>query len=242
MDCNTARLLLPYFNVRAEPLPAELAEAFEAHAGQCASCTSILQDSGREDRLIAIAMKDVEVPAGLQARLLAGLRKERIRRRRTWPVRHPRWSVAAAVLLLCVGGSLGYWWQRPLPLVDISAFADYSSQAGSREQVDNLLVGRREPRPAVFDYNFLISSTLEMFQGKVVPRLLFEGNGGQIAEVYILTAHDFDLERSFPQSPAGSANYNIELLSDPNNPKIAYLVRYTGGALKWLLVGTTPAG
>ena len=241
MDCKTARLLLPYFNSRAEQLPAELAEALEGHAGPCASCSSFLRNAGRSDRVIAVAMKDVQIPPGLRDRLVARLRRERAHRRRTWAVRHPRWSVAAAVLLLSIGGALGYWWHKPLPSIDILAFADYSDQAGSREQVDNLLLGRREAPPTPFRYNFLVSSAMERFQGKVVPRLLFEGNAGQIAEVYILTSRDFDLEASFLLSPAGSGNFTIELLRD-SNPNVAYLVRYSGGPLDWLLVQAARQG
>ena len=230
MDCKTAGLLLPFLNPRAERLPGELAEAVEAHVNQCAICTSSLQNMGREDRVVAVAMKDVEIPDGLHDRLIDRLRLERLRRR-TWPMRHPRWSAAAAVLMLCIGGAFGYWWQRPMP-VDMDAFVEYSDQAGYQEQADNLLAGRHIVRPHFLRYSLLISSALERFQGKLAPRLTFEGNAGQIAEVYILTSRDFDLGAT-TESSAGSGNFTIELIRDSN---VVYLVRYSGGPLDWLFV------
>jgi hypothetical protein len=235
MDCKTARLLLPFLNPRAEQLPAELAEALEAHANQCAACTLVLQNTGREDRLIAVAMKGVEIPEGLRGRLVAGLRRERARRRRTWPVRHPRWSAAAAVLLLCIGGAFGYWWQKPLPPVDIAALAGISSLEGY-EQVRLLLAerGRREAPPGQFRYNLLISCGWERLQGKLVPRLVFEGNAGQVAEVFILNSKEFDLDATSSESSGGNANF--EFRRYPNNNPEAYLVKYTGGPVDWLFV------
>ncbi len=234
MDCTTARLLLPFLNPRAERLPEEVAADLESHAAQCAVCTAILQESGREDRVIGVAMKNVTIPYGLRERLVAGLRREPVVRRRTWPLPHPRWSLAAAALLLCFAGALGYWMQRPLP-IDVDAFAEVSDQAGDAEQADNLLSPLHLSRPALFRYQFLISSAMEKFQGRLVPRLLFEGNAGQIAEVYILTSKNFDLEASYPKFPAGSGNFKIELLPGPN-PQVAYLVRYSGGPLDWLRI------
>ena len=233
MDCKTAGLLLPFLNPRAEQLPGELAGALEAHVSGCPACTSALQNSGREDRVVAVAMKDVDIPDGLRDRLLDRLRLDRLRRR-TWPIRHPRWSVAAAVLLLCMSGALGYWWQRPLP-VDMNAFVDYSDQAGYQEQADNLLATRRTARPTFLRYSFLVSAATERFQGKLVDRLTFEGNTGQIAEVYILTSRDFDLDATTMAS-AGSGNFMVEWIHDAGS-NVAYLVRYSGGPFRdWLFV------
>ena len=219
MDCQTARLLLPFLNPRAEQLPAEVARALESHVSQCAACSTILQESGREDRIIAVAMKDVIVPDGLRERLLAGLRAPRARR--IWILRQPRWAAAAALLFLFLSGALGYWWQRPLPTIDMNALADASALAGTPEQLQALYRerGLRTEPPRIFRYDFLISCGWELFQGKLAPRLLFEGSSGQLAEVFILTDRQFDLAAS----PAGSAN--IELIRDPNDDRVAYVVR-----------------
>jgi hypothetical protein len=235
MDCKTARLLLPYFNVRAEPLPAELAAEFEAHAAQCPACTARLQNSGREDRIIAVAMRDVEIPEGLQSQILAKLRRERARRRWSWPVRHPRWSVAAALLLCLVGGALGYWWQKPLPVLDISALAANSSLDG-QYQVEALFAenGIRQTPPRQFRYNLLVSSGMELVQGKLVPRLRFETRDGQFAEVFILTSKNFNLA----ESEGASGNYLLLRDSDPDR---AFLVRYGGGPVNWLFL-SEPSG
>ena len=56
--------------------------------------------------------------------------------------------------------------------------------------------------------------------------MLFEGNQGQIAEVYILSSKDFDLKGSYEKTPAGSGIFVIELREDTINPKVAYLVPY----------------
>jgi hypothetical protein len=230
MDCRTARLLLPYFNLRAEPLPAELAADFEAHASQCSACTTSLQNTGREDRIIAVAMKDVEIPEGLKGRLLTGLRRERARRRRNWPLRHPRWSIAAALLICLIGGALGYWWQRPLPALDLSALAAKDSLDG-QYQVEALFAehGIRQSLPNL-PYRLLVSSGMEMIQGKLVPRLRFEARDGQFADVYILTNKDFDLSAR----PAATGNFSFVPENPGPNPKRAFLVRHSGGLPNWL--------
>lgn len=229
MDCQTAQLLLPFLNPRAEPLPVEVARALESHVNQCAACSTILQDSGREDRIIAVAMKDVVIPDGLRGRLLNTLRTQRARR--TWIARNPRWAAAAALLFLVLSGALGYWWQRPLPAIDMNALTDTSLLAGS-EQLRALYKERglhTEP-PRILRYDFLVSCGWELFQGKLAPRLLFQGPSGQLAEVFILTDRQFDLTAS----PDGSAN--IELRRDPNDASMAYVVRSTGGPSNWVFM------
>ena len=229
MDCQTARQLLPYLNPRAEPLPAELASSLEAHAGQCDFCSTQLQTSGREDRVIALAMRDVDIPEGLQQRLLGRLRRERIKRRRNWPVHHPRWAAAAA-LFLCLSATAGvFWWQRPLPTIDMIALENSAQESGSEKQVAILFAERgwHVAPPRVFRYNFLVSCGWELFQGKIVPRLLFEGNNGQIAEVFILSTKAFNT--------AGSeASGNFALFQDPSDENTWYLVRSTGASPNWV--------
>ena len=239
MDCKTARLLLPLLNPRAQELPADLRQALESHVAECSSCNSLLAHTGRADRLIAAAMKDIEVPTGLDQRLLAGLRRERPAGRRTWPLRHPRagrslrrscsfrsgersvigWRGLCPWLILHLWTRLVLWKERPNRLPTFSP-----SVASVRARRRNFAITSWFPPAGSYS------------KEKVVPRLLFQGNAGQIAEVYILTNKDFDLKASLPMSPAGSGNFTIELqCDDPNNPRVAYLVKYTGGPLDWLL-------
>jgi hypothetical protein len=236
MDCQTARLLLPYLNPRAESLPTEIAHTLEAHVAGCERCTQQLQQTGREDRIVAQAMRDVEVPDGVQQRLLVRLRRERIRRRRNWPVRHPRWAAAAALFFCLIAGASVYWWQRPLPIIDVNALEYVSQFAGSPQQVEMLFAERgiRKQPPTLFRYNYLVTCGWELLQNKVVPRLLFEGNNGQLAEVYILSDSQFDLAKS----PPGTGN--ILFRSDPFDPEALYMVRYSGGAPDWLFNASAP--
>jgi hypothetical protein len=189
-----------------------------------------LHNSGREDRIIAQAMRSVDIPDGLRSRVLARLRLERSRRRRTWPLRHPRWAAAAAVLLICSLSAFGYWWQRPLPIIDMDALQNSSQLMGQSDQVAMLFAERgwRLAPPRMLRYNFLISSGWELFQGKLVPRLLFEGNNGQIAEVFILSNRDFDRFNS--PKPSG----NIAVFSDSSDADHFFLVRFTGGSPDWV--------
>jgi prepilin-type processing-associated H-X9-DG protein len=175
-------------------------------------------------------MKDVEIPEGLHDRLLSGLRRARARRRRTWPLRHPRWSIAAALLLCLAGGAFGYWWQRPLPALDLSALAAKDALDG-QYQIEALFAehGIRQSLP-ILPYRLLVSSGMEMIQGKLVPRLRFEARDGQFAEVYILNNKDFDLT----VIPAATGNFSF-VPEDPGpNPKRAFLVRHGGGLPNWL--------
>jgi hypothetical protein len=75
---------------------------------------------------------------------------------------------------------------------------------------------------------------LEEIDGKRVPYLTFT-RGADQAQVYILSASQFDLKAILDQAPLGkkfgSGQFTIELLPDPDrpdNPRFLYLVKHTG--------------
>ena len=87
--------------------------------------------------------------------------------------------------------------------------------------------GLRMTPPRVLRYNFMVSCGSELFQGKLVPRLLFEGNNGQIAEVFILD------DRGFRSCEPELASGNFVWCADPDSiPISCYLVRFSGGSLE----------
>ncbi len=105
MDCETARLFLHFDRPGENDRDGPEADELRAHLEQCSGCNAQAQAARRLDQHLGRAMRAVEVPAGLRARLLERLAADRrlLRRRRVG--RLARWvSVAACLALLVWAG------------------------------------------------------------------------------------------------------------------------------------------
>ena len=236
MDCRIVQALLSLLGSRLTELSARDREDLEAHCDQCDACGGQLDSIQREDQRLSDAVRDVPIPADFRQRLLSQLRAERGRWYRTWPRRHARASVAAALILVAAGGRAAYWLHRPLPSLNLNNLVyDMDMQGMSPAAVENYFVERRHPMaaPPQFRYEFLVSCALQQLEGKLVPHLLF-ARGDQLAEIYVITNDDFDLAGTFNQNRANSGNVTVELLRHPTLPDVFYLIKYTGPSLDWL--------
>jgi len=124
------------------------------------------------------------------------------------------------LLLILLWRERGYWWQKPLPALDISALAATSSLDG-QYQVEALFAeyGIRQAIPKQFRYNLLVSSGMEKSRGSWCPAALRE-SGWPVCRGLHLTNKDFNLAAG---SEAASGNYLLMPDADLNR---AFLVRY----------------
>ncbi len=241
MDCKTARLLLDFARPRTPELEADETEVLETHLAECPECGTLAQVERQADERLRLAMQDVTLPEDLRGRLLTRLDAER----RLWywrlPRRHPRAAAAVAALFLFAVGLMSYWLMKPLPVISLDKYLEDENIQAQREDVEQWFAERgvKIVAPRGFKYSLLDSYGFAEVAGKRAPHLLFVGEPNQgrtyLAHVYILSAGQFDLKASLTQPRVGSGKFTVELRPNPDDPKTAYLLKYTGGSLDWLL-------
>jgi hypothetical protein len=239
MDCKTARLLLDFARPHLPDLEAPDMAQLENHLADCPDCARLAHRERDFDDSMRQAMLAVPVPADLSSRLLTHLAAER----RAWywrlPRRYPARAAAIAALLLLALGALAYWATRPLPLIDFTREqeeADPQAMA-SPQKVEQYFAqqGYAIVAPVEFNYTYLDSWGIDIFKGQRVPWLRFVRGEFQ-ATVYILSARQFDLKASLDQPANSSGRFTFLLRADPDNPdnpRFAYLIKYTGPSLQW---------
>ena len=227
MDCNHARLLLVFSRKRNE-LEATEAEALAGHLQNCSQCAGFAEAERHEDEAIGRALHDVEIPAGLEGRLLAEL--ERSRRIRNWRRGLTAASLAAG-LLLAVGLVWFFWLgARTTPDYD-RLYAELSDKVrASPEAVESWFhnQGLAMEAPRQFNYDLLISYDAAPFMNRRVPRLIFfhrgdKNNAPAVAEVYVLSGKQFHLDEVAP--------HQASMKVFTGNPGFHYVAIATGGSL-----------
>jgi hypothetical protein len=241
MDCKTARLLLDFVRPGTPELEAAEARALDGHLAHCPECDTLARHEHRADHALGKAMRQVEVPNGLRAQLLARLEAERgdwYRRQFGHGVRAVL-AVAAAVLV--VWGL--WWWYQPgrsaLNLAELHA-QDTVAQP-RRVEVAGVFrrLGVDAPLPD-FNYACLNScgiTELPGHPGKKVPWLEFVRTEDRHlrVRVYIVSDKEFDL-KDLPQGPQPSlsgSDFTLTVVPRPSTP-YAYLILYTGKDFDWL--------
>lgn len=226
MDCKTARLLLDVAHPRAAELAREEAELLEAHLLECAECGPFARAEQRLDGHLGAALRAVTVPLGLRDRLHKRLKAERAVRTRQHRLRYYGGLAAAAVLLLAV---TAFWLTRPLPVPNLAGL--HAEPVLSRaEDVERHFadLGVRTLAPPQFNYKLLTTWHLVEFQGRRrVPHLHFLREGVS-AEVYILSARQFDRAATLEQGRVDSGGYTVEACQHPHDPQVFYLIKYKG--------------
>src|SRR5262245_5911450 len=102
MDCDNARLFLPFLTPGGKDLNGAEAAELHAHLEQCTTCNGLAMNGNRVDQSLGRAMRAVPVPAGMKERLLQRLAEERGARRRKWLLRSAPVALAAAAVLLAL--------------------------------------------------------------------------------------------------------------------------------------------
>jgi hypothetical protein len=239
MDCKTARLILDL----ASPNPAEMqgseAAALETHLGSCPDCDSFARIERQVEDRFGQAMRDVPVPAGLNARLLQRLGRER---RAYYRRVGARVAPVAATVLLLLG--LGLWWhfgQQHLLVPDPEDLVNREFLVGnsSAKQIEELFKTRNNVPMAAplkfneqyLDYTLLMDYGLVELNGQRVPMLLFV-KGPNRARIYVVSGKPFDVNATANLSARNSLGFTFEARQHPETPNVVYLLVYSGDSLQ----------
>ena len=246
MDCNTARLFIPFHRPGGRDIDGPEAADLDHHLAQCNECNTLSMTQDRLDESIGKAMRAVEVPRALRGQILERLAAQPI----AFPNGKPRrWiaysvrglSAAAAVLLLAIGWFMFYNpIRRSLEAEEISASFNMSSRAQDESDAQFRQLGARAGAPSFVNYAFLIGSpSLAVLPGTQadkspvkVPQLIFQ-RGDRNAVVYVVSRKAFRLEE--PTNPTDGYAYRLEVVQ-PEGSEFTYLVLFTGNSWDWLKV------
>src|SRR5215510_8882873 len=103
MDCDNARLYLPFVTPGGKDLDGAEAAELHAHLAQCITCNALAMNSNRIDQHLGRAMRAVPIPMGMKGRVLERLAEDRGAVRRRW-LKRAGWVAGVAALLLLVWG------------------------------------------------------------------------------------------------------------------------------------------
>ncbi len=235
MDCKTARLLLDFDRPGASELERADADALEGHLAACPQCEALAQADRPFDAALGHAMRQVEVPDGLRAQLLARLEAERGAWYRRWYGHGFRALAAAAALLLLVWG----WWywrsEQPRPVQPEAVVQAVNLSRSNRDEAQAALkaLGVAAELPRDLNYAYLVShgvTDLPGHPGTTVAQLVFNHND-RLALVYVLPTRQFDVQPD--ASDFSGYAYKLKAVVRPADP-YPYLVLYNGESADWL--------
>jgi hypothetical protein len=238
MECRTARLLVEF----ARPAAGDLASAdfadLERHLAGCPECEEYMRTEGVIDQHLGKAMRAVEVPDRLRARLHSKLsencQRGSSRRRLKWIA-----FAGSAAALLLVGLGIYLWQSTHLPAVDVEEAwlnGNRISAAMGPEEIEQYFQQRGVTvvAPLFYNYDYLTCVGMSPFQGKQVPQLTFyRPDKREYAHVYLVTSKQFDL-KSLKQSVSDDGyKFKIMVRYEEGSTQ-AFIVLHTGQDLKWL--------
>jgi hypothetical protein len=230
-------------------LDAVDADALRAHLVQCPECATLARSERALDARLGQAMRQVPVPDGLRARILARLAEDR-------PVERPRWwkqpfglgAAAAAVLAAVLAAYAFFPRQRPaLELTVVFNQLNLTRPGAEAVSEDLKQLGISVQAPDWFNYHFHTGDGVAILPGypeKRVPVIDFENKQARSrARVYIVSDRQFDL-RSLADDPAlADPSYTNRLTVRFPEARLeyrpgdheAYLISYTGDNVNWLV-------
>lgn len=224
MDCNHARFLLNFVRPERADLDAQDFKDLQTHLQSCSECGPLARIDAEGDRAIATAMANVPAPAGLKERVLGRLSA-------STPVRSRwRWTAVATAAVVLIAAGSWLLWPEALPRINWDDYEAVSIHGPADIESWFADKGVDMAAPRQFNYGLLSSFDSVLFQGRRVPRLLFaRGAGGRvdIAEVFVVSDKQFDLENLPPSGPSGRS-MSIEY---PDKPGFAFLILYSGDSL-----------
>jgi hypothetical protein len=251
MDCRTARHLLEFSRPRLNELEGCDQDALNGHLAVCPDCDAMARAEREADEHLGRVIREVPIPQGLHERLLRRLRDEREAWYRRWLARGLRVVAIAAAVLLIAWFGLTSWRKHNLPHPDgdqltNAALQRHQYSPPTQEDAEDWFRnnGFSVAAPDDFDYGNLFLFSLADFPGpkeisKRVPCLIFvrtddQGRKSQVALVYILSNKQFDL-RALKENFDASSGSRFRCAVWPT-PNFAYVIIYSGGDLKELLV------
>ncbi len=177
MDCKTARLLLDYSRPHPAELDAAETAALEEHLAACEPCDQTAHAERRADEAVGKAMRQIDVPDQLRARILSRLKEERGAARRRWVVYGLRGAIAAAAVLLLALGLWHWYGTRPAFPAEQLVIDANNRVIGttSAQDVEAALKnqGMAMEAPADLNYSRLRWLFLTNVQGRQTPLLIF---------------------------------------------------------------------
>ena len=241
MDCKTARLLLEYVRPRSREVdPAEV-RALEEHLSACADCEPLARAERQADEVVGKAMRQVEVPDQLRARILARLQERQGEHRRRRIAYSLRFVAAAAAVVLV---ALGLWhWHAARPAFPVEQYlqrsTDWTISPPDRPQVEGAFKDQGvEITAPDYNYSRLSWMFLANVEGRQTPLLLF--NKGETSQrpqqalVYIVPDAQFNLS-ALPARPEGGNEYGYKCAIEyPEGRRYGYVIYYTGDDYDWL--------
>jgi len=182
MDCETARLFLPFVTPSGKDLDGPEADKLHAHLEQCTACNALSMNANRVDQHLGRAMRAVPVPAGMKERILARLAEDRGVIRRRWLKRAGQHAAlvacVAAVLVLAVWASFVGPNRKPAEVDPNDVLAPVAVSGHDQESVQRAFaaLGSRAVAPN-YRYEFLVGEpTMAVLPGHPkykVPQLVF---------------------------------------------------------------------
>jgi hypothetical protein len=245
MDCDNARLFLPYLTPGGKDLDGAEADELRAHLAECSACNALAMNARRLDQHLGRAMRAVEVPVGMKARILERLADDRGVIKRRWRKRIGVYAGVAALLLFTVIG--WYFWDKHRnEKVYTSVIVQSASVGGHSKEQANAAFGRLgAPNNLApnFNYAYLFGepalAELPGYEKRKVPQLTFirqpttiteQHKEPQVAIVYILPKGAYKLERD----GLGDPTYRFKLAVNSDDPNCDYLILYNGDGYRWV--------
>ena len=214
MECHEARMLLAFARPGSDAIDATERAAIQQHLEACADCAAHARSEQAIDAAFGTAMREVTIPAGLKARVLA---KVAAHRPFPWP------TVAAAAAILLVVAGLGAWWMWPLPRVDTQYAVENANRDTDPDRVEAWFKAQGVEMVTwrQLDHRQLWSYDVAEFRGRRVAKLVFLNRAQPaIAQVIVLRTSQFNttnLDNGFGQT-------NRVIVERESNPGFVFLV------------------
>jgi hypothetical protein len=238
MDCRTARLFLHFQRPGLRDLDGPEAEELTNHLAHCTECDALSRAEGRLDQHLGRAMRDVPVPEGLRREILHRLASERSEWYRRWFARGGRGLVAAAAVLLLVWGAIALT-SRPKRDLDPETVVVWFNVTppGDAEKANALLasLGAKRCAPDFVNYAFLTGvpaiAALPGAEKVKVPQFVFTRGADKAV---IFAVYEGDYQVGTLEDTTQGYKYRLDVYRDPDTPRYAYLILYTGESWDWL--------
>ena len=227
MECRDAQFYLRFRRPGSDELGPDVATDLDRHLAGCEHCAAEAGAQTAFDAVVAGAMRDVPVPAGLRNKLVAHVAEKRGAelRRKAY-----RYAGTAAAVFLALGMTFGFFARRPsLDLPEMVMAFDYQSQ-NPDAAIRDWLVAEKLPTalPAPFDPALLHKFDTERVKGRNVPVISFRDRNGQgFAHVYILRPGEFRGQEDLQGFQASNCRAQV-FTNVPQAPGYVYVVIHTG--------------
>lgn len=221
MNCEQVRLLLTCAERKGDETNVSEREAVKQHLENCPSCARMAQAERRFDDVLGSALRNVEVPSGLENRVLARLAAQRVA---------GRWKRAAAVaagIVLVASAWLAWSNLKPIDVLP-SDVANLLGEVKGTETWDEAQVreflkknGLADAIPMQFDLAYLRDVEAIDFKGQRVARLKFSRADRFCAAAVLV------LPKRFRTGNLEEDRTSLKIDVDDSQP-VTYLIRFNG--------------